>query len=215
MHVLYLGDGHRRWSREHNVPNRSGYDAGCVRLGWAVGEFRRNGVTELSVALASADNMRRDPAEVESFMAAFLALSEHITVPVDVTLSGNLDLLPQGFRPRYEALARRMSTNGGMPLRLLLAWSVQDEVVRLARRAQDASRQLECSPDALRTMSDIPSEVDLIIRNGNVNRLSAFFPIFSPYAEICFLKCMAPDLSAAEIRRSLRQVTVSERRYGR
>lgn len=132
-------------------------------------------------------------------------------IPLEVSVGGNLDALPEDYRDRYLALAK--AHRAGFPVHLLLAWSLDDEVLRLTNRFRGSRSPVSAAE--LAAAADVGEPIDLIIRTGRVTRLSSFVPFTSPYAELVFLDVYFPDITAAHLDHALARLDRADRRYGR
>jgi undecaprenyl diphosphate synthase len=113
--------------------------------------------------------------------------------------------------------------NGRLRLKIGVAYSGQDELVRAsAKLAQDLregkvdKRALES--DGERVFSyylDLKESPDLIIRTGNVQRLSGFLPFQSAYSEFYFSRKLWPEFSKADFRKAIDYYAATQRRFGR
>jgi undecaprenyl diphosphate synthase len=208
---MLLVDGDRRWAAERGLSVDAGYRAMSARAAWCAEQFAARGVDALYVPVCSVSNLRRPPGQVRSFLDAMLAMPGRAAIPLEVSVAGNLDALPGDYRDRYLDLAKAHRT--GFPVHLLLAWSLDDEVLRLTNRFRDHDGPVSAIEVA--AAADIGEPIDLIIRTGKVTRLSSFVPLVSPYAELVFLDIYFPDITTAHLDHALTRLERAERRYGR
>jgi undecaprenyl diphosphate synthase len=208
---MLLVDGDRRWAAERGLGVDAGYQAMSTRAAWCAEQFAARGVGALYVPVCSMSNLGRPPEQVRSFLDAMLDLPGRAAIPLEVTVGGNLDALPGDYRDRYLDLAKAHRV--GFPVHLLLAWSLDDEVLRLVNRFRDHDGPV--STPELAAAADISEPIDLIIRTGRVTRLSSFVPFASPYAELVFLDIYFPDITVAHLDHALAHLDHAERRYGR
>ncbi len=211
MRVMLLVDGDRRWAAERGLSVDAGYQAMSARVAWCAEQFAARGVSGLYVPVCSVSNLRRPPGQVRSFLDAMLDLPGRAAIPLEVSVAGNLDALPGDYRDRYLDLAK--AHRAGFPVHLLLAWSLDDEVLRLTNRFRHSHSPV--SATELAAAADIGEPIDLIIRTGRVTRLSSFVPFTSPYAELVFLDVYFPDITAAHLDHALARLDRADRRYGR
>jgi undecaprenyl diphosphate synthase len=208
---MLLVDGDRRWAAERGLSVDAGYQAMSTRTAWCAEELAARGVSALYVPVCSMANLQRPPEQVRSFLDAMLDLPTRAQIPLEVTVAGNLDALPGDYRDRYLDLAK--AHRAGFPVHLLLAWSLDDEVLRLTNRFRDHDGRVSAAE--LAAAADIGEPIDLIIRTGRVARLSSFVPFTSPYAELVFLDVYFPDVTAAHLDHALARLDQADRRYGR
>jgi undecaprenyl diphosphate synthase len=68
--------------------------------------------------------------------------------------------------------------------------------------------------DILTSHAYLPEQVDFIIRTGLVTRMSGFFPLMSPYADLHFSPVLFPDMTRADFDIALQDLRNRERRLG-
>lgn len=180
MRLMLLVDGDRRWARERNLPVSAGYQTMATKIAMCCQYFLKIGIEEVFIPVCSVGNLQREPNEVKSFLENFLQIPKISTVPLDVSISGNLSLLSNEFQKRYIEMANIYSS--GFPVTFLVAWSLDDEILRIVNRFRLSPHPV--TAQSLAVTSDISGTIDLIIRTGKVWRLSSFIPFLSPYAEL-------------------------------
>lgn len=211
MRVMLLVDGDRRWAVERGLSVDAGYQAMSTRAAWCAEHLAARGVGALYLPVCSMSNLGRPPEQVRSFLDAMLDMPNRAGASLEVSVGGNLDALPGDYRDRYLDLAKTHRV--GFPVRLLLGWSLDDEVRRLTNRFRDWDGPVSAADLAM--AADISEPIDLIIRTGRVSRLSSFVPLTSPYAELVFLDIYFPDITAEHLDHALARLDQVERRYGR
>jgi len=209
--VMLLTDGDRRWARERGLPVKAGYDQMSSKVAWCAEMVSARGIAELYVPVCSIENLKRPPEEVDAFLTAMLDCPRQSAIPLHLTVTGNLAALPNDYQRRFEELAKRHQS--GFPVRLLLAWSLHDEILRLVNKFRGSAEEITAGQ--LARAADISATIDLIIRTGRVRRMSSFVPFTSPYAELCFLDIYFPDITEQHIDYALSRLAAADRRYGR
>jgi undecaprenyl diphosphate synthase len=68
--------------------------------------------------------------------------------------------------------------------------------------------------DILASSAYVPKQVDFIIRTGGAIRMSSFFPLMSPYAELLFSSVLFPDMTRADFDTALQDLRGRDRRFG-
>lgn len=211
MRLMLLVDGDRRWAHERNLPVSVGYRKMATKIAMCCQFFLKIGIEEVFVPVCSVGNLQREPNEVKSFLENFLQIPKISTVPLNISISGNLSLLGDEFRKRYIEMASVYSS--GLPVKFLVAWSLDDEILRIVNRFRLSPHPVDAQ--SLAATSDIPETIDLIIRTGKVRRLSSFIPFLSPYAELFFLDIHFPDITEGDLRQVITDFSKRQRRFGK
>lgn len=211
MRLMLLVDGDRRWARERHLPPSAGYQAMATKVAMCCQYFQEIGIEKVLIPVCSTRNLQRDPNEVTAFLESFLSVPQISTVPLDINIAGNPSLLSPKFRQRYTEMAADHST--GFPVTFLVAWSLDDEILRLVNRLRLSPYPV--TAQALAAIADVPEVIDLIIRTGKVRRLSSFVPFLSPYAELSFLDIYFPDITEDDLGRVIGDFDNQQRRFGK
>lgn len=159
------------------------------------------GITKMYLPTNSIATLLRPQEQLQAGFDAYLHLHELAKINLKITLSGDFDKLPAHFKQRYKDLEAASPTVHDFELVLLLNWSMLDEVVRITNRLQANGKAI--TKESLLAYSDIPEEIDLIIRTGKRQRLSSFMPLSGQYAELYFMDILFPDITAEDIHKAL------------
>lgn len=210
--ILLIQDGNRRWARERGVSLEEGYDAMARGIARVCDALATRGISRLYLTVTSVANMQRPIGEIRAAFPAYLSVPEYAATPVKVELRGNLGLLREEFRTGFDQLVA--DTEGGsFGLYYLVNWSVSDEVARICESLRGSSRPV--TVDDVYAAADIKEPIDLIIRTGRCQRLSAFWPLQGDYAELYFSDLLFPDITEADVDAALGRLSDQKRRYGR
>ncbi|MBW3537963.1 undecaprenyl diphosphate synthase family protein [Candidatus Parcubacteria bacterium] len=201
MNVMLIVDGDRRWAGQRGLSVRQGYERMARQLAFCCDRFSRHRVKSLYVATSSVTNLLRPRQQVEAFLDNFLAVPGLSGQKIKVTVAGNLELLPAPYRESFLKLQEDTGLNNQFTLHYLVGWSLDDEVVRIYNRLRDTHERIDKA--VLARAADIQQPIDLIIRTGQVNRLSSFMPLNSPRAELYFADVLFPDFSEQHIEAAL------------
>jgi undecaprenyl diphosphate synthase len=211
MNVLIIPDGNRRWARLNDLSIDEGYRAGTKALALACEALYELGETELWIVICTVNNLKRPPDQVASYLQRFLEVQQFTDLSLAYTVSPGVALLPEEYRKKYEAIATP-KPNAKFTVNYMLAWSLDDELIHLVNNNRNSKQPLD--RQNLIAQSDITKPIDLIIRTGNVVRLSAMIPWHSPYAELYFSEKMWPDFTRQDMHKALEHFNSQERRYG-
>ena len=179
------------------------------------------GIRTLTLYAFSSDNWQRPEREVTALMHLFrryIARETSTCVENGVALRiiGRRDRLSPSLLSAIEGAEAATAAGKTLTLRIAIDYSARDAIVRAAALL-DAARDREGFADALgRANSDVQaaSDVDLLIRTGNEQRLSDFLLWESAYAELVFSARMWPDFTATDLHEAVREFHGRERRFG-
>ncbi|MFI0481013.1 undecaprenyl diphosphate synthase family protein [Actinomadura sp. 9N215] len=210
--LMLLPDGMRRWSQEHGVSLDDGYTAMADKLiefiGWARGE----GITTLYITTSSAANFSRPESAVTTFLVAFNDVARRCHDTCNFDFTGSLDLVPDRYLTELEELRDKSDKASEFTLHYILGMSLSREVISIFNRFNGKIPAM--TEDLLAESAYVPKPVDFIIRTGGAIRMSSFFPLMSPYAELHFSPVLFPDITRAEFDTALQDLRRRERRFG-
>jgi undecaprenyl diphosphate synthase len=212
FNVMLLVDGDRRWAKKRGLPFHEGYAAMTEKIAFCCEYLSGKGVTTLYMPVCSIHNLSRPRHEVDSFLDAFLAVPDRFTVPVTLSVAGNLAALPGDYPQRYADLPSRGEPDGVIELVIMPAWSAEDEMVRIYNRLHPTYAEIDTK--ILTAESDVKRPLHLWIRTGMAQRLSSMVAITSPYTELYFLDILFPDIDAAHLDEALEFYGQREARHG-
>lgn len=231
-HLAVIMDGNGRWAEARGLPRAAGHRAGTEGVNRVVRWCREWGLRHLTLYAFSEQNWGRPEEEVGALMsllaeyvreqrAEILARRIRLRVIGDGLAPDGAGRLPGWVRAPLRALVEESARNEGMTLTLALSYGGREELARAARLlAEDVAagrlRPEEVGEGAVRARlyaPDLP-DPDLVLRTSGERRLSNFLLWQSAYAELCFLDCAWPELTAEELLAALQQFAARERRFG-
>lgn len=208
---MLIADGNRRWSKANNKTLKEGY----VHCGETLSSFYDlllNRVSRLYVPVCTLNNLKNRPAEQALwYLDCFIKAIESSECAIKLRVTGDSSVIPKSYQQKFLELEARHQEPNGLEIVYLVGWSSDAEVLELCQESvKNPPSNIE---DAMR-MSAIKEPVDLIIRTGRVQRLSAMIPLFSPYAELYFIDKYFPDTTAEDLKDALTDFHSRERRFG-
>lgn len=209
---MLLPDGMRRWSQEHGVSLDDGYTAMADKLIEFIGWAREEGITTLYITTSSAANFSRPESAVTTFLVAFNDVARRCHGYCNFDFTGSLDLVPERYLTELEELRDKSDKDSGFTLHYILGMSLSREVINIFNRFNGKIPAM--TEEILAESAYVPKPVDFIIRTGGAIRMSSFFPLMSPYAELHFSPVLFPDITRAEFDTALKDLRRRERRFG-
>ncbi|MEZ0069971.1 undecaprenyl diphosphate synthase [Streptacidiphilus sp. MAP12-20] len=210
--LMLLPDGMRRWSQAHGVSLDDGYTAMADKLIEFMGWAKEEGITTLYVTASSAANHSRPESAVITFMEAFNDVVKRCHNDCNFEFSGSLDLVPDLHLTELEALRDKSNKESEFTLHYILGMSLSHEVVGIFNKLNGKIPVM--TEEILAANAYVPKEVDFLIRTGGAIRMSSFFPLMSPYAELHFSSLLFPDMTRADFDAALQDLRGRDRRFG-
>lgn len=228
QHIGFIIDGNRRWARQ----NRKrfpwmGHRAGAEALGKTLENCMNLGIPQVSVYMLSAENLNREPREVEEL---FKLYEEYLRkweegkgglldkYEVHVRFAGDLDRLPRKLRELSGRIMQKTAKYQKRFLNLMIAYGSQFELTevmkKIAQKAIDTGR-VEVTAKDIEANLMVPVPLDLVVRTGGYYRLSNFMMWQASYAELYITKTLWPDFDKAELMKAVRWFSSVKRNFGK
>lgn len=212
LHVGIIPDGGRRWARIHGCPLVESYLRSRTLLLDLTGVLFNKGVSEISIYLASIQNFKREPAELEPILR-IVESSLHNEIlslaklhELKLVFAGNREIIPLTLCNEIRSVEEQTSDHKGGRLNFLFAYDSGEEIIEAYKKSTDQ--------DIFLNHLWITSPVDLIIRSGGAKLLSNFLPLQSAWARLYFTPKLFNDLTLDDILGFLRDFEQIERKYG-
>lgn len=202
MHIGIIMDGNRRWGALHNLPGHFfGTQKAEELLRWLI---RIENINEVTLYCLSMDNIKkRDKDEIETleqllriYVSHLLALAAELAKEYEIKVIGERENLSDQSKELIMKLEHEYN-RGKRRLNLAIAY---DPI----RDAQNYN--LGCKT--------LRSDIDYVIRCGDVMRTSGFFPLHTLYSEWIFLSIMWPDMTFHQLIECLQIYATRIRRFG-
>src|SRR5699024_157967 len=218
-HVGVITDGNRRWAKEFGTTTEDGHRAGAKRIVEFIGWCDELGIEVVTLYVLSKENLQRSEAEVQALGTIIADMVDDIAQRdgIEVSLVGDLALLPLDLRDRLERAADASTAHADARVRVNIAagYGGRQEIVaavrELLRESLDEGRSLEHAIDSV-TEDGISEHLytkgqpdpDLIIRSSGEQRLSGFLIWQSAYTEFYFCEAYWPAFRRTDFLRALR-----------
>lgn len=227
VHLAIIMDGNGRWAKERMMPRIMGHKKGVEVVNKIVRHASSLGIKYLSLFAFSMENWKR-PGEEVTFLMRLLdeyiekELSTILRKDIRFTVTGQIDMIPEGTRKKLLHAVEKSASNGGMTLNLALSYGGRAEILYAAKQAAALIAKGELNPDditeetfaKLMLNPEIP-DVDLLIRTSGELRISNFMLWRIAYSELYFTDKLWPDVTEQDIDLALKEFARRTRRFGK
>lgn len=181
-HIAIIPDGNRRWAVGHHLEKKDGYAHGLNPGMEVLHKAKEYGIEEITYYGFTTDNCKRPKAQQEAFKKACVDAVHMIEGEGNVALLvvGNVK---SGNFPK-ELLGYTRRTNIGIPqirVNFLVNYGWEWDLFGEKEQMQG------------RIHSGDISRIDLVIRWGNMRRLSGMLPVQSVYSDFYVVENYWPD----------------------
>lgn len=226
--VAIIPDGNRRFSKKASISLEQAYLAGFNKVHSAVDWAQELGVGSLSFWALSIDNFsKRASRELD---VLFFLMGRKLTEAlsdnrfkergVRVKFFGKRELLPSSLQERFNALEQNTLDNNQTELHIGVAYGGKQELLDAARGiARDAAKgallEEELNEKKFEQYLYFAQSPDLVIRTGEVQRLSGFMPWQTGYSELFFSSKLWPDFERADFVQAVEFYSQAKRNFGK
>jgi undecaprenyl diphosphate synthase len=208
-HLACIMDGNRRWAMQHGLGNvgRDGIDAAYKTVDFCI----KRGIPYLSLFAFSLENFKRSPHEISSLfdlMVLEMSLQQDSLIKqgIKVRFIGDQTQFPASIKEPCRALEIATAAGAVVQVNVMICYGARQEIADAATRivhdiAQGILKTELITADIFERYlwsADVPHP-DLIIRTGNVQRLSNFLLYQAAYAELYFLDCLWPAITESHL----------------
>jgi undecaprenyl diphosphate synthase len=228
--IAIIPDGNRRYAQKNKLPLFQAYSNGFSKVNQVLEWAEADGVKSVSFWALSLENFNKR-SELE-LNVLFGLMRDHIRKAfnspelmekgVRVKFFGSKQLMPKGLLELFDELESRTAENNRLELNVGVAYSGQEELLHASKllAADIASGKVSSEMAKRLTIKDFEPYLytratpDLIIRTGNVQRLSGFLPFQSAYSEYFFCPALWPEFSREDFEGALDYYSSVQRRFG-
>ena len=186
-HIAIIPDGNRRWAVRHEMQKQEGYARGLEPGLQVLRKAKEYQISELTYYGFTMDNCKRPKIQQEAFRKACVDAVKMIEKEGNVSLLVVGDTSSENFPQELCAYCERKDI--GTPdikVNFLVNYGWEWDLSRMTVSHEETQIKRKIYS------SDI-SRIDLIIRWGNMRRLSGMLPIQSVYADFYVAEKLWPD----------------------
>lgn len=196
-HIGIIPDGNRRWAKSKGFNKEEGYHYGLKPGLELMRKAKDYGINELTFYGFTVDNCKRPLVQQKAFKKACVDAVDLIASEgASLLVIGNSE--SENFPRELLGYTQRKDINGGgIKLNFLVNYGWEWD---LGHILHDAGTEKSISG---RLHSQDISRIDLIIRWGNMRRLSGFLPVQSVYADFYVVEDRWPDFSPTHFEEAL------------
>ncbi len=227
VHLAIIMDGNGRWAKQRKMPRIMGHKKGVDVVNKVVRHASKLGIKYLSLFAFSMENWQR-PGDEVSFLMRLLdeyiekELNTILRENIRFTVTGNMEMIPEGTRNKLMNAADRSAANTGMTLNLALSYGGRAEIADAARQIARLAAAGKLRPDDINEDNflqfmyhpEIP-DVDLLIRTSGELRISNFMLWRIAYSELYFTGKLWPDITEEDIDEAIEDFAGRTRRFGK
>ncbi|MDR2104798.1 MAG: di-trans,poly-cis-decaprenylcistransferase [Deferribacteraceae bacterium] len=227
MHVGIIMDRNGEWAKRRTLTRLKGHYEGVKAIRRTIEASVELGVDVLSLFAFSTENWLRPADEVSFLMRLveeFIASEgkQIIENGVKVIISGKPDRIPHNAQTAINALVQATKHNDRLIVNVALDYGGRDEIASACQKIAERVQKGEIAPIDIdeqlfseHLFQPTLPDIDLLIRTGNVQRISNFMLWQLAYTEFYFTDALWPDFSKADLQKALDDFHSRQRRFGK
>ena len=226
--IAIIPDGNRRFAQRNMLGIENAYAKGFQKVEEILKWAENTSIEEISFWALSLENyQKRSGLELK---VLFSLMKRHLLEAlkkesfrekkIRIRFIGKLELLPKELRELMKNLEEE-TKKGTKSLNIAVAYSGKEEILSAAKRfaidfyGKNKNAGREITEKDFEKYLYLQNAPDLIIRTGNVSRLSGFLPWQNAYSELYFSKKMWPEFDEKDFRDAIDFYDDAGRRFGK
>ena len=225
-HLACIMDGNRRWAKSRGWMAFRGHRQGAETVQMVTDFCLAKGIEYLSLYTFSIENFKRSEEEKNYFFDLLVEEAEKkldlfIKKGIRIRFIGDRSLFPATVLKACEKIEQNTAHLKALQVNFLFCYGARQEIVAAAKSLVRQVREGLMTEDAISDETfhtslwthDMP-DPEVIIRTGNLKRLSNFMLYQAAYAEIYFLECLWPELTEKHLEDVLAEFDHCRRNFG-
>jgi len=219
-HLGIIIDGNRRWAREKGLPAFEGHRKGLAKVKELIKWSKERGVKILTLFVFSTENWKRAKREVNFLMKLVESaiadnLKELHKEGIKVRIIGQKERLPKFLQETIRKTEELTKNNKGMVLNFALSYGGRAEIAEAIKKIIEKKIPPEKITENVISQNLWTSDLDLIIRTGQEQRISNFLIWQAAYSELYFCKKYWPAFTETDLDEALADYAQRQRRFGK
>ena len=220
-HAAFILDGNKRWARDNNLPNISGYKKGLENIKNIIDYSISIKLSHLTLFTLSSENFNRPSINLiyEIIYNNFTELLDDLVSnkKIKINIFGSRENLPKKIIDIFEKAEKMSINNKILTLNLAFNYGFKEELKHALEIYKSKSNDINLNKDEdIRNLFYIGSipDPDILIRTGGYYRLSNFIMYNLTYTELFFTKTLWPNFTIDEFAEIIIQYNKIDRKYG-
>lgn len=196
-HIAIIPDGNRRWAVQHRLNKQDGYEKGLNPGLKVLRKAKAYHIPEITYYGFTTDNCKRPKVQQEAFKKACVDAVKMIEEEGNVSLLVVGDTVSANFPEELlEYTSRKIIGTPEIKVNFLVNYGWEWDLSGIAGKSREKKLASEVYS------SDI-SRIDLVIRWGNMRRLSGMLPVQSVYADFYVVENLWPDYTEQDFDKAI------------
>jgi len=218
-HVAIIMDGNGRWGIKNKGSRNSGHKAGIKTVEMIINETLSEKIKYLTLYTFSTENWKRPKKEI-NFL--FNLLENFLLKKIDNLIKNKIKLkfigerrkLPVSLKKILKISEKKTSDFNRLQINIALNYGSKAEIINAIKLVINNRSKVNTNSIEKNLYTHGVPNPDLLIRTGNMKRLSNFLLWQLAYTEIYFEKKLWPDFKKKDYKKILNKFKILKRNFG-
>ena len=218
-HVAIIMDGNGRWGIKNKNSRDYGHKKGILTVEKIIEAAIDKKIKFLTLFVFSTENWKRPTNEIKYL---FKLLGNYIDKEIDqlikknikIKVIGNITPFPKILKSKILKIQKETKLNNKIQVNMALNYGSRDEIIYAVKKLKKNSIKINEENITKNLYTNNIPDPEILIRTGDVKRISNFLIWQTIYSEIFFVKKMWPDFSRNDFFKIINKFKKIKRKFG-
>ena len=217
-HVAIIMDGNGRWGLKNKNSRKAGHKAGLVTVEKIIKESIKQKIKHLTLYAFSKENWKRPKTEIlylfnllESFLVNRIEELHEQNIKLNILGEKNFNEKLNNLLKKSEKKTLR---NTKLQINLALNYGSKTELINAFKKIKKNGQKITEKNISMHLQTTNIPDPEILIRTGNMKRLSNFLLWQIAYSEIFFEKKLWPEFNEKDYNKILKKFKLIKRKFG-
>ena len=219
IHVAIIMDGNGRWGIKNKNSRDYGHKKGILTVEKIIEAAIEKKIKFLTLFVFSTENWKRPTNEIK-YLFKLLGnyidkeIGQLIKKNIKIKLIGNITPFPKILRSKILKIQKETKLNNKIQVNMALNYGSRDEIIYAVKKLKKNSIKINEENITKNLYTNNIPDPEILIRTGDVKRISNFLIWQTIYSEIFFVKKMWPDFSRNDFFKIINKFKKIKRKFG-
>ena len=218
-HVAIIMDGNGRWGIKNKNSRDYGHKKGILTVEKIIEAAIDKKIKFLTLFVFSTENWKRPTNEIK-YLFKLLGnyidkeIGQLIKKNIKIKVIGNITPFPKILRSKILKIQKETKLNNKIQVNMALNYGSRDEIIYAVKKLKKKSIKINEENLTKNLYTNNIPDPEILIRTGDVKRISNFLIWQTIYSEIFFVKKMWPDFSRNDFFKIINKFKKIKRKFG-
>ena len=218
-HVAIIMDGNGRWGLKKRNSRRYGHKKGLETVDEIIQAEIKKKIKYLTLFVFSTENWKRPKKEIKYLFSLLndyidMELIKLVKKNIRIKVFGDIKIFPKLLRNKIKKTEKITKKNNKIQINMALNYGSKQEIIFSIKNIIKKRKKINEINISKNLYTNGVPDPEILIRTGNVKRISNFLLWQSSYSEIFFIKKMWPDFSKFDFYKIINKFHKINRNFG-